>query len=118
MPLSHPIPSIVSDCSPSALEWDRFLALLSGYAQSATGRNWLLALAPSTDRAWISRQHALVAEMRLLLKEGVRPSVTSLFDPGELLAKSRIEGAALEAEEIRRVVNLSEDISAWSNLLA
>ena len=116
--LAHPIPSIVSDCSPSALEWDRFLALLSGYAQSATGRDWLLALAPSTDRAWISRQHALVAEMRLLLKEGVRPSVASLFDPGELLAKSRIEGAALEAEEIRRVVNLSEDISAWSNLLA
>jgi DNA mismatch repair protein MutS2 len=114
----HPIPSVVSDCSRSALEWDRFLALLSGYAQSATGRDWLLALAPSSDRDWIGRQHALVAEMRLLLKEGVRPSVTSLFDPADLLAKSRIEGAALEAEEIRRVVSLAEDISAWSALLA
>jgi DNA mismatch repair protein MutS2 len=114
----HPIPSVVSDCSRSALEWDRFLALLSGYAQSATGRDWLLALAPSTDRDWIGRQHALVAEMRLLLNEGVRPSVSSLFDPADLLAKSRIEGAALEAEEIRRVVSLAEDISAWSALLA
>jgi DNA mismatch repair protein MutS2 len=118
MPLSHPIPSIVSDCSRSALEWDRFLALLSGYAQSATGRGWLLALAPSSDRKWIARQHALVAEMRLLLGQGVRPSVGSLFDPSDLLAKSRIEGAALEAEEIRRVVNLAEDVSAWSAIMA
>ena len=116
--LAHPIPLAVSDCSRSALEWDRFLALLSGYAQSATGRDWLLALAPSTGREWIRRQHALVAEMRLLLNEGVRPSMTSLFDPTDLLAKSRIEGAALEAEEIRRVVNLAEDISAWAALLA
>jgi DNA mismatch repair protein MutS2 len=118
MPLAHPIPSIVSDCSRSALEWDRFLTLLSAYAQSATGRDWLLALAPSSDRTWIARQHALVAEMRLLLNEGVRPAVGSLFDPSDLLAKSRIEGAALEAEEIRRVVNLAEDISAWSAIMA
>ncbi len=116
--LAHPIPSVVSDCSRSALEWDRFLTLLSGYAQSAIGRDWLLSLLPSSDRNWIGRQHSLVAEMRLLLNEGVRPSVTSLFDPTDLLAKSRIEGAALEAEEIRRVVNLAEDISAWAALLA
>ena len=118
MPLSHPIPSIVSDCSRSALEWDRFLTLLSGYAQSSTGRGWLLALAPSSDRVWIARQHALVAEMRLLIGQGLRPSVGSLFDPSDLLAKSRIEGAALEADEIRRIVNLSEDIAAWSAIMA
>ena len=118
MTLSHPIPSIVSDCSRSALEWDRFLTLLSGYAQSSTGRGWLLALAPSSDRVWIGRQHALVAEMRLLIGQGLRPSVGSLFDPSDLLAKSRIEGAALEADEIRRIVNLSEDIAAWSAIMA
>ena len=118
MSLSHPIPSIVSDCSRSALEWDRFLTLLSGYAQSSTGRGWLLALAPSSDRVWIARQHALVAEMRLLIGQGLRPSVGSLFDPSDLLAKSRIEGAALEADEIRRIVNLSEDIAAWSAIMA
>ncbi len=116
--LIQPIPSAVGDCSRSALEWDRFLALLSGYAQSAIGREWLLNLAPSTDRAWIGRQHSLVAEMRLLRNEGVRPSVGSLFDPSDLLAKSRIEGAALEAEEIRRVVALAEDISAWAAIIA
>jgi DNA mismatch repair protein MutS2 len=115
--LTHPIPQVVTDCSRSALEWDRFLALLAGYAQSAVGRDWLLALEPSTDREWIARQHGLVAEMRLLLSEGLRPSVGALFDASDLLAKSRIEGVALEAEEIRRVVNLAENISTWAAML-
>jgi DNA mismatch repair protein MutS2 len=99
------------------LEWDRFLELLAGYAQSVIGRQWLLELAPSTDVEWIHREHMLVAEMRLLLHAGVRPSLGSLFDPSGVLAKSRIEGAALEAEEIRRIVTLSEDISAWAALI-
>ncbi|HUA92034.1 MAG TPA: endonuclease MutS2, partial [Terracidiphilus sp.] len=110
-------PSVVSDFSPSALEWGRFLDLLVGYAQSTTGKQWLLGLAPSTDLDWIRREHALSGEMRKLLAAGVRPSLGSLFDPSEALAKSRIEGAALEAEEIRKVVALGEDISAWSGLM-
>jgi DNA mismatch repair protein MutS2 len=117
MPLTHPIPSPVSDCSRSVLEWDRFLELLAGYAQSGTGRQWLLELAPSTDREWLRHEHALVGEMRRLLVTGARPALASLFDPSEMLAKSRIEGAALEAQEIRRVVNLAEDISGWVELL-
>lgn len=117
MALTHPIPQVVTDCSRSALEWDRFLSLLAGYAQSTVGRDWLLGLEPSIDREWIARQHGLVAEMRLLLSEGMRPSVGSLFDASDLLAKSRIEGVALEAEEIRRVVNLAENISAWAAML-
>ncbi len=117
MPLTHPIPSPVNDCSRSVLEWDRFLELLAGYAQSGTGRQWLQELAPSTDRGWLQHEHALVGEMRRLLITGVRPTLASLFDPSEMLAKSRIEGAALEAQEIRRVVNLAEDISSWVELL-
>ena len=117
MTLVRPIPSAVSDFSPSALEWGRFLDLLVGYAQSATGKQWLLGLRPSTDLDWIRREHALAGEMRKLLAAGVRPSLGSLFDPSEALAKSRIEGAALEAEEIRKVVALGEDISAWSGLM-
>ncbi len=118
MTLARPIPNVVSDFSPSALEWGRFLDLLVGYAQSATGKQWLLGLAPSTDLDWIQREHALAGEMRKLLAAGVRPSLGSLFDPSEALAKSRIEGAALEAEEIRKVVALGEDISAWSGLMS
>jgi len=102
VPLTHPIPRVVSDCSRSVLEWDRFLDLLASYAQSATGKQWLTALAPSTDVEWVRGEHTLVAEMRLLLHAGARPSLSSLFDPSEVLAKSRIEGAALEAEGLHQ----------------
>jgi DNA mismatch repair protein MutS2 len=118
MPLTRPIPHVVSDCSRSALEWDRFLEMLAGYAQSAPGRQWLLGLAPSTDLGWIRREHILAGEMRRLIAAGARPSLGSLFDPSEALAKSRIEGAALEADEIRRIVALGEDISAWAALMS
>jgi len=118
MPLTRPIPHVVSDCSPAALEWGRFLELLAGYAVSTTGKQWLLRLAPSTDVEWIRREHGLAGEMRRLLAAGARPSLGSLFDPSEALAKSRIEGAALEAEEIHRIATLSEDISSWAALMS
>jgi len=118
MPLARPIPHIVSDCSPSALEWGRFLELLGSYAQSGTGKQWLLGLVPSADLEWIRREHALAGEMGRLMAAGVKPSLGSLFDPSDALAKSRIGGAALEAEEIRRVLALGEDISAWAALMS
>ena len=118
MPLTRPIPHVVSDCSPAALEWGRFLELLAGYAVSTTGKQWLLRLAPSTDVEWIRREHGLAEEMRRLIAAGARPSLGSLFDPSEALAKSLIEGAALEAEEIHRIATLSEDISSWAALMS
>lgn len=97
-----------------ALEWDRFLALLTPYAASPLGRDWLAALAPSADLAAIEREHALVHEMQLLLAEGVRPALASLSDPTQLLAKSRLTGAALEPEEIRTLLQLAGAISSWA----
>jgi DNA mismatch repair protein MutS2 len=56
--------------------------------------------------------------MRLLLGCGERlPGLATLFDPSELLTKAQIEGAALEAEEIRSVAGLSEVIAAWTELV-
>jgi DNA mismatch repair protein MutS2 len=117
MPLVKSIPFPVEDCSRAVLEWDRFLQLLTGYSVSSIGKAWILALSPSTDRAWLNRQHSLVEEMRLLLGEGAQPGLGSLFDPTDLLNKSRIEGAALEAEELRDLLNLADDISGWVSLL-
>lgn len=117
MPLVKSIPSAVEDYSRAVLEWDRFLALLAGYAISSIGKAWVLALEPSTDAGWLKQQHVLVEEMRLLATEGAQPTLGSLFDPIQLLNKSRIEGAALEAEEIRNILNLADDISSWSALL-
>ncbi|HEY0784684.1 MAG TPA: Smr/MutS family protein [Acidobacteriaceae bacterium] len=117
MPFEPLIPSPVQELSRAALEWDRFLALLAAYAQSAIGRAWTLALAPSTDLAWLDRQHSLVDETRRLLHEGVRPALAALFDPTDLLAKSRLEGAALEPDEIRRLLDLADQISSWAAIL-
>ena len=118
MAFTRSIPQRVSDCNGSALEWDRFLELLSGYAQSAVGKGWIAELGPSTDREWIEREHLLVEEMRLLADSGGSlPGLATLFDPSELLMKARIEGAALEAEEIRSVATLAEVIAAWAGLL-
>ncbi|MGA8108678.1 MAG: Smr/MutS family protein [Acidobacteriaceae bacterium] len=115
MPLLPAIPDPVGGSQP--LEWDKFVAFLGAYSQSALGRSWIAALTPSQDRAWIARQHALVAEMRLLVAAGAFPRIRGLFDPSDLLAKARIEGVALESEEIRALLALAEEITAWTELI-
>jgi DNA mismatch repair protein MutS2 len=115
--LLNPIPSPVSDFSSTMLEWPRFLELVAGYSHSAVGRSWAFGLQPSTDIEFLSREHALVAEMRRLLAQRVSVALGSLIDPTVLLDKSRIEGAALEAEEIRAVLSLVDDITAWQAIM-
>ena len=114
MPLTPPIPAPLADYARTALEWDRFLALLAPYSASPLGRVWLATLAPSADLAWIEREHALVHEMQLLLAEGVRPSLAGLSDPTQLLAKSRLTGAALEPDEIRTLLALAAAVASWA----
>src|ERR1700761_2031249 len=99
MPLLREIPEPVA--ASTALEWEKFVTFLGAYAQSAVGRGWIAALTPSLDRAWVERGQRMVAEMRLLVAAGVMPQLRALFDPTDLLAKARIEGVALEAEELR-----------------
>ncbi len=99
------------------LEWEKFVAFLGGYAQSALGRGWIAALTPSLDRVWVEREQHLAAEMRLLVAAGVMPQLRALFDPSELLAKARIEGVALESEELRAVIALAEEITGWTELM-
>ena len=117
MPLTHPIPSPLSHSARQALEWDRFLALLAPYAASPLGRDWLSTLAPSSDLPWIEREHTLVHEMQLLLAEGICPALAGLADPTQLLAKSRLTGAALEPEEIRTLLSLAEAVSSWAGTM-
>jgi DNA mismatch repair protein MutS2 len=111
------IPSPVGDFSSAMLEWPRFLELLAGYSHSPVGRRWALDLKPSTDGEFLSLEHALVAEMRRLLGQRVSIALGSLFDPTLLLDKSRIEGAALEAKEIRDLLSLIDDITAWQAIM-
>jgi DNA mismatch repair protein MutS2 len=112
------LPEIPEPITPTyQLEWDKFVAYLGGYAQSALGRGWIAALVPSMNRAWVRRTQLLVAEMRLLVGAGIMPQLRSLFDPTDLLAKARIEGVALESEELRMVIALAEEITSWTDLI-
>ena len=117
MPLLDPIPSPVENADTAALEWDALLALVAGYAASPVGREAVLTLRPSTDDAWISRQHQLTGELRLLLDEQVSIPLGGLFDPTQLAAKSQIPGVALEAPELQAIARIANDVASWQALL-
>jgi len=117
MPLLDPIPAPVTHLDAAALEWQPFLGLLATYAVSRVGREAALSLVPSTDQAWINRQHQLVQELRLLLDAAAQIPLGGLFDPTQLADKSRIPGAALEPEELQAIGRLANDIGAWQSLL-
>jgi len=117
MPLLDPIPSPVENADTAALEWEPLLAFLSGYAASPVGREAILTLRPSTSEPWITRQHQLTSEVRLLLNEQVSIPLGGLFDPSQLAAKAQIPGAALEAAEFQSIARLANDVAAWQALL-
>ena len=117
MPLLDPIPSPVVHADLVALEWEPLLALVAGFASAPVGREAILALRPSTDEAWIRRQHQLTGEVRLLLAEQVSIPLGGLFDPTQLVAKARIPDAALEAAELQAIARLANDVAAWQALL-
>jgi DNA mismatch repair protein MutS2 len=117
MPLVEPIPLAVENADTLALEWEPLLAFVAGYASSAVGREAILRLRASTDEAWMTRQHQLWGEVRLLLQEQVSVPLGGLLDPTQLAAKAQIPGAALEATELQAVARLAHDVGAWQALL-
>ena len=117
MPLLEPIPSPIENADTLALEWEPLLVFVSGYASSVVGRVAILGLRPSTDEEWMSRQHQLWSEVRLLLQEQVSIPLGGLLDPTQLAAKAQIPGAALEAAELQSVARLAHDVGAWQALL-
>lgn len=108
---------MIEQCSCEALEWTRLLELLATYTHARVTREWLMAIKPSLDQSWIDRQHDLVSEMRLLLAQGFAPSLGGLFDPTQLTDKARIQGALLEPEEIRDLLFLVDNITAWQAMI-
>ncbi len=108
---------MVEECSCEALEWSRLLELVASFVHSRVAREWLLAMKPSRDTAWIDQQHGLASEMRLLLAQGVSPALGGLFDPIRLTDKARIQGALLEPEEIRDLLFLVDNITTWQALI-
>lgn len=107
------IPCPLAHTSARALEYDLLRDLLRGYTTSDLGRSRVAQLAPSTDRAWIERQHQLTAEIREYLRAGSRFDFAELRDPARLVEKSRILGAALEPTELRDVIAVVDRAAEW-----
>lgn len=112
------IPSPLPESSATALEWFRLRDHIADRTFSLLGRAWILALEPSSDLPWITQQQQRTAELRAMLSAGGSFDFRGLFDPTLPLDKARIEGAALEATEIRDLLNVIERVAAWRNLVA
>jgi DNA mismatch repair protein MutS2 len=112
------IPSPLVESSALALEWPRLREHIARKAVSPLGREWTLALEPSTDLAWISAQQQRTTELRAFLAGGGSFDFHGLFDPNPLLDKARITGSALEALEILALLNVVERVAAWRTLVA
>jgi DNA mismatch repair protein MutS2 len=117
MPLLDLIPSPVEHADYAALEWEPLLALVASFAASPVGRQAILDLRPSTDEPWITHQHQLTAELRLVLVEQISVPLGGLFDPTQHAAKAQIPGAALEAAELQAIAHLANDVASWQSLL-
>ena len=98
------------------LEFDVFGELLSAYLNSPLGKGRVAQLAPVSDREWINRQQQLAEEARKYLAAGGRFDFSALFDAASLLAKSRIEGAALEIIELRDILLLVDKAAEWREI--
>lgn len=84
------------------------MEIMSRYASCLLGRSECLSLSPSKDTKKIIRELSLVSEARLLLKTRGFLTFSDLTDLMPLLARSRVEGAHLEAEELLTVLRLAE----------
>jgi DNA mismatch repair protein MutS2 len=106
------IPAPLSEISAKALQWPELIEHLSRRAHSPLGREWVYALGPSADAAWINQQQQRNAEMQRLITGGSF-DFRGILDVTDLLAKAQIEGAALEAAELLAVIVHAERVEAW-----
>ncbi|HEY6968202.1 MAG TPA: endonuclease MutS2 [Candidatus Angelobacter sp.] len=110
------MPEPLKHSSSQLLEFDPFRALLAGYLSSPLGKQRIQALAPTFDRDWINLQQQLAEEARHYWAAGGRFDFSLLFDARSLLAKSRIEGAALELSELRDILLLADKAAEWREI--
>lgn len=91
----------MNDHALSVLEFPRLLDLVAGRAISAAGAAHVRALVPSTDRAWVEREHARVAAVRAMAGEEGAWVPEPVPELGDALARLRIVGTTWSALELR-----------------
>lgn len=117
MTLLPEIPSPLTESAATALEWPRLREHIASLAASPLGRAWILALEPCADALWIDSQQQRTAEIRVFLISSGSFDFHGVFDPTALLDEARVEGAALEGQQINTVLALIERLAAWRALM-
>src|SRR5579864_6916241 len=110
------VPDGMKNTSSQVLEFGSLRDLLRGYAASDLGRSRVAGLAPSTDLMWIRNQQQLTGEIREFRRVGGNFNFAGLLDPADLLAKSRIAGAALETTEILQLITAVDRGAEWREI--
>jgi len=103
----------MANSSARVLEFDPLREVVRGYAASDLGRARVAALQPSVDMEWIQKQQRLTGEIREFRRVGGSFEFAGLIDVSRLLDKSRIEGAVLEALEIRDALTIVDRATEW-----
>ena len=102
--------------SLQALEYDQLLKIISTYAESKIGKEYLLSLRPITDIKQINERLALLSELREFLNVKGKISTGELLPIDELLNKSKVDGLYLSPEElllIKRLVKTTVSIKKF-----
>jgi len=110
------LPAPLTNTSDRVLEFDSLRDLLRGYASSPLGQGRISHLSPTVDRTWIETQHHLTEQIREFRRVGGGFEFTGLSDVTQLLDKVRIQGAALETEQIRDVVLVVDRAAEWREI--
>jgi DNA mismatch repair protein MutS2 len=103
----------------TTLEYQQLLELIKRNAQTEAGQRRVDALAPFADATDLRRALAAVAECVTLRSRGVRWLFSGLTDPGEAIARLRVEGASLDPLAILQTARLCDQaMSARAAILA
>ncbi len=112
----HPeIPSPLPHTSAAMLEFPALRELVAGYSATPVGREWVLSLEPSGDRAWIVAEQQKVREAIRLLVAGLGFDCFGLTDPTAALERASIAEAVLEPAELMELGRLAEMLGQFQN---
>jgi DNA mismatch repair protein MutS2 len=88
------------------LELGALLELLVRHVQTPLGRNSVLSLTPTTERAIIERSLDFTSECVAFLDSGQQFGLSGVCDPEPSLARLQVEGAVLEAQQVLELEHL------------
>ncbi len=115
--LDKQLPEPLRERGGAALQWEALRERVAAGARSLLGRERVVALEPTAELPWIESQQGRTAEMRRLVAGGNGFDFRGIFSISGLLEQARIEGVALEAEELLRALEHAERVQAWREVI-